>query len=202
MAEEYAVVNEDTLGELLSSDSGISPELYQYYKGLNERRIIFNDAVSENIVERIAIPLMDMDNDGTGAPIEIIICTPGGSTFDSLVLCDIIDRLKTPTTIRAMGYMFSMGSLILMAGYNNPNVKRVCYPFTLGLVHAGSTYLEGAANIVKDTFNFTQRLERQIKEYVLSHSKISEEEYEKMERYEWYMLSEDMLRLGIVDEVL
>ena len=62
--------------------------------------------------------------------------------------------------------------------------------------------MEGAANIVKDTFHFTQRFEELIKSYILSHSYITEEEYNKMERYEWYMLADDMLRLGLVDEVL
>ena len=143
-----------------------------------------------------------MDNDGTGEPIEIILSSPGGSLYDGFVLADIIDRLKTPTTIIVMGYAFSMGSIILMSGYSNPNVRKVCYPSSTALIHSGSTYLEGTANTVKDTFQFNQRMEERVKRYILSHSHMTEQEYEKMERYEWYLLSEDMLRLGLVDEVL
>lgn len=195
---DYPEIPED----ILESIQVMSPTLYQYYKGLEERRIVINDALDNDIIERVALPLIEMDNDGTGAPIDIVLSSPGGSVFDAMVLCDIIDRLKTPTTITVMGYAYSMGSIILMAGFNNENVKKVCYPFSTALVHSGSTYMEGAANIVKDTFHFTQRFEELIKSYILSHSYITEEEYNKMERYEWYLLADDMLRLGLVDEVL
>lgn len=195
---DYPEIPED----ILESIQVMSPTLYQYYKGLEERRIVINDALDNDIIERVALPLIEMDNDGTGAPIDIVLSSPGGSVFDAMVLCDIIDRLKTPTTITVMGYAYSMGNIILMAGFNNENVKKVCYPFSTALVHSGSTYMEGAANIVKDTFHFTQRFEELIKSYILSHSYITEEEYNKMERYEWYMLADDMLRLGLVDEVL
>ena len=193
---------DETFEDLPAMPQEISPITYQYYKGLKHRRIILNDQIDNGIVESLIIPLIDMDNDGTGEPIEIMMCSPGGSVFDSLILCDIIDNLKTPTTIRIFGYAFSMGSLLLMAGFNNPNVKRVCYPFSVALIHAGSKYLEGSANQVKDTFKFQERIEDKIKDYVLSHSRISKEEYDAAERYERYLTSEDMLRLGLVDEIL
>lgn len=179
-----------------------APSVYQYYEGLKKRRIIFNKVVDADIVEQVIIPLMDMDSDESGDPIEIILATPGGSTFDSLILCNIIDNLKTPTTIRVMGYAFSMGGLFLCAGYNNPNVKKVCYPFSAALLHAGNIGFEGSANAVKDTMKFNDEMNEKIREYVLSHSKITEEEYEKMERCEWYMCAEKMLELGLVDEII
>lgn len=194
--------SEITLDGILDNAYDISPSVYQYYKGLGERRIVINGELEDDIVEKIVLPLIEMDNDGTGEPIDIILSSPGGSVLDTMVLCDIIDRIKTQTTITVMGYAYSMASLILMAGYNNPNVKKVCYPFSTALLHAGSSYIEGAANIVKDTFHFTEKLENLIKRYILTHSKITEDEYNAMERYEWYMLSDDMLRLGLVDEVL
>ena len=194
--------NEICLDAILSNPGDMSPAVYQYYKGIQNRRIVLNDQIDANILEAVMLPLLDMDNDGTGDPIEIILSTPGGSVFDALCLCDIIDRLKTPTTIKIMGYAYSMGGLIVAAGYGNPNVKKVCYPFSTALYHSGSTYIEGATSIVKDTFHFTEKMDEKIKEYMLSHSRMSEEEYAKTERNEYYMTSEDMLKLGIVDEVL
>lgn len=63
-------------------------------------------------------------------------------------------------------------------------------------------YLEGNSTSVRDTFNFHQDYEKKIKEYTLTHSKISEDEYDKMDRYEWYMTSEIMLEKGLVDEII
>ena len=176
--------------------------MYQYYKNLEKRTIIINEQITSNIVESVMLPLLEMDNDGTGKPINIILNTIGGSLFDGATLCNIIDNLKTPTTITVFTYAYSMGSILLMAGYNNPNVKKRCYKHSTALLHAGSSYLEGDSMSVKDQFNFYQKFEDVIKEYTLSHSKITPEEYDKMERYEWYMTSDTMLEKGLVDEII
>lgn len=179
-----------------------SPVMYQYYRNLKDRKIIINEQIGSDIVENVMIPLLEMDNDGTGKPIEIILNTIGGSLFDGAALCNIIDNLKTPTTITVMTYAYSMGSIILMSGFNNPNVKKRCYKFSTALLHAGNDYLEGNSSSVKDQFNFYQKFDDLIKNFTLSHSTITPEEYDKMERYEWYMTSDVMLEKGLVDEII
>lgn len=197
-------VFEIPLNELLGPDDTClpNPVMFQYYKNLKNRKIIINDQIDSSLLETVIIPLLEMDNDGTGEPIEIILNTVGGSLFDGLPLCNIIDNLKTPTTITVITYAYSMGGIILMAGYNNPNVKKRCYKYSTALLHAGSSYLEGNSSAVKDQFNFYQKFEDIIKDYTLSHSNISEEEYTKMERYEWYMTSDTMLEKGLIDEII
>lgn len=193
---------EINLDELLANPTDLSPAIYQYYKNLQNRTIIINEAVTANIVETVMLPLIEMDNDGTNEPITIRLSTVGGSLFDGITLCDIIDNLKTPTTVIVQTYAYSMGGIILMAGYNNPNVRKICYKHSTALLHAGSTYLEGNSTAVKDQFHFNQKFEQKLKDYTLSHSKITENEYDAMERYEWYMDSDTMLEKGLVDEVL
>lgn len=193
----------DELLEMLGTNSCLPNAYdYQYYKGLTNRTILINDVIDDRLVETVMMPLLEMDNDGSGEPINIILNTRGGSLFAGMPLCDIIDNLKCPTTITVLTYAYSMGSVILLAGYNNPNVTKKCYKHSTALLHAGSTYLEGNSSSVKDTFNFHQRFEDEIKKYTLSHSKITEKEYDAMERYEWYMTAEDMLEKGLVDVIL
>jgi ATP-dependent protease ClpP protease subunit len=62
--------------------------------------------------------------------------------------------------------------------------------------------LSGTGTQVRDTFNFMVKFEDKIKQYVLSHSKITEEEYKKMDRTEWYMSAEDMIQHGLIDEIV
>jgi ATP-dependent Clp protease protease subunit len=204
MKEKDSEIFEIPLSELTSTDSSGLPDpiLYQYYKNLKERRIIINEQIDSEIVELVIIPLLKMDNDGTNKPIEIVLNTVGGSIFDGMPLCDVIDNLKCKTTITVITYAYSMGSIILSAGFNNPNVTKRCYKHSTALLHAGSSYLEGNSMSVKDQFHFYQKYEDMIKEYTLSHSKITEEEYNKMERYEWYMTSDTMLEKGLVDEII
>ena len=83
-----------SLKDLGLDNSLPDPVMYQYYKNLKNRKIIINDQIGADIVEMVMIPLLDMDNDGTGKPIEIILNTVGGSLFDGASLCNIIDELK------------------------------------------------------------------------------------------------------------
>lgn len=183
------------------SDSA-DPVMYQYFKNLSNRTIIINEDISEASIETVVLPLLEMDNDGSGENITIYLNTNGGEVGVGLTICDVIGNLKTPTEIILLANGYSMGSLILMSGFNNPNVTRRCYPFSTALVHAGSTYIGGTSMQVRDYHNFQQKYEEKIKNFIITHSAISEEEYDKMERYEWYFTAEDMLEKKLVDEII
>lgn len=192
------------LNELIQqlSDSA-DPVMYQYFKNLNNRTIIINEDISEASIETVALPLLEMDNDGSGKPIKIYLNTNGGDVFTGFIIANILERLKTKTEIILLSTALSMGALILMAPFNNPNVVRKCYPFSIGLIHAGSINLGcTSAMQAKDYFNFNNKYEEKIKDYILSHSKITEEEYDNMQRYEWYLTSEDLITKGLIDEIL
>lgn len=163
---------------------------------------MINDVISANTIEKVVMPLLSMDNDGTGEKITIYINTNGGSVYDGLVVCDVIERLKTKTDIIVLGYAYSMGSLILMAGKNNPNVTRYCYSFSTALIHGGSSFVSGTSSQVKDYFKFNEKFEKRIGDFIVSHTNLTEDDYAAIERYEAYMDSDEMLEKGLVDIVL
>ena len=190
------------LSDLVGDSSLPDPVTYQYYKNLKNRKIIINEEIGDNLLETATLPFIEMDNDGTGSPIEIIISTVGGEIYSGFNLVDQIEKAKSPVTIHIMAMAASMGFLIAMAGKNNPNVKTVCHPFSVGLLHSGSQYMEGSAHAVKDTFDFSQHYEEKIKNYILTHTKIDDDLYDKIERKEYWMDADEMKRLGIVDEII
>lgn len=174
----------------------------QYERLLENRIILINDTISELTIDKVVMPLLQMDNDGTGQKITIYINTNGGSVYDGLCLCNIIEKLKTNTEIIVLGYAYSMGSIILMSGKNNPNVVRKCYPFSTALIHGGSTYVGGTSSQVKDYFKFNEKFEKRIADFIVSHTNLSEDDYAAIERYEAYMDSDEMLEKGLVDEII
>lgn len=186
----------------LSADNLPSPATYQYYRNLMNRKIVINQGINEDLLELAVLPFLEMDNDGTGEPIEIILSTAGGNVYDGYTLISALENAKSPVTIRIMSMAASMGILIAMAGKNNPNVKTVCHPFSVGLIHSGSQCMEGTTHALKDTFDFSQKYDKRIKEYIISHSKIDEELYDRIERKEYWIDSSEMLELGIVDEII
>lgn len=199
MAEFGSLDINELIGQLQET---ANPVMYQYFKNLNKRTLLITSEITNEDIECTIMPLLEWDNDGTGKEITIYLSTPGGSVYNGLLICDIISQLKTKTTIICLSYAYSMGALILMAGANNPNVTIKCYPFTTALIHGGNTYIEGTTSQVKDFHNFNDKFEERIKKYILEHTKISEEEYDKMERYEWYMDSDEMLKYGLVQEII
>ena len=200
--KEVSII-ELTLEELLAElqPKGLpDPILYQYFRNLLNRKIVINEQIGDALLETAILPFIEMDNDGTNEPIEIIISTVGGEIYSGFNFVDQIEKAKSPVTIHIMAMAASMGFLIAMAGKNNPNVKTVCHPFSVGLLHSGSQYMEGSAHAVKDTFDFSQHYEEKIKDYILQHTNIDENLYDKIERKEYWMDANEMKRLGIVDE--
>lgn len=178
------------------------PITVQYFAGLQKRTFYVTNEIDEQTTNLITIPLLEADNDGTLAPITIYINTPGGSVHDGFTLVSAIRQLKSPTKVIVLGYAYSMGALILMAGFQNPNVKRYCYAFSTALLHGGSQLVSGSSSAVKDYFHFHEKYEKRIEDFVISHSKVTKEEYEKVDRYELYFDSDQMLELGLVDEII
>ena len=195
---------EELLEEATAEISSISdPVLYQYYKCLDSRKIIINKEIDSDILERAVLPLVEMDNDGTGEQIDIYLNTVGGSVYDGFVLVDAIEHLKTKTVIHIVGMAMSMGAYIAMAGYNNPNVTVVCSKYCVGLIHAGIVgYGTMDTNAARDLSKFNEKYaDTVVREFVLTHSKITEEVFEDIQRKEHYMTAEEMLELGIVDAI-
>lgn len=174
----------------------------EYFRLLKERKILINDIISENTIEKVVMPLLRMDNDKSGKKITIYVNTNGGSVYDGLVLCNIIEQLQTETEVIVLGYAYSMGSIILMSGKNNPNVTRKCYPFSTALIHGGSAYISGSSSQVKDYFKFNEKFEKRIADFIVSHTNLTEDDYAAIERYEAYMDSDEMLEKGLVDEII
>lgn len=198
----------DTLEELIENiDSDIAsstdPSTYQYYRNLKNRRIVFNDSIGSDLLDKVILPLEEMDNDGTGKPIELLVDTCGGEVHMGFALVDLIEKLKTPTTVRIVSMAMSMGAYIAMAGRNNPNVTTVCTKYSIGLIHAGIVgYGVMNANAAKDLSTFNDKYQTEIiKQFILTHSNITEEKYLEIERKELYMTAEEMLELGIVDAI-
>lgn len=188
------------LNSLLQNGALPDPVTYQYYKALNNNTIIINDEINDCLLEFATIPLMNMDNDPNVSNINIVLNTPGGDIYDGFSFVSVLERVTKPTTLRIVGMAASMGGLIAMA--KNPNLKVVCDKFAVGLIHSGSQYMSGSTHAVRDTFKFSERYEKKIKDYILSHTKIDEDMYKDIERQEFWMDADDMLKYGIVDEII
>ncbi len=131
-------------------------------------------------------------------PIRLYINSPGGRVSEGFALISAIELSKTPIYTINIGAWSSMAFLIGIAGH-----KRLSLPYTTFLMHDGSTFTYNSASKAKDEMEFNQRFEQSvIKTHVLKHSKMTSKEYDSLIRVEHYMLPEDALRSGFIDEIV
>lgn len=180
------------------------PSCWQYYKNLKDRIIILNEDITDATIEKFVIPMMEMGQDDSGAPIELYVNTCGGDVRPGFALIDAIEKCKNPLKVILIGKALSMGIYILMAGHNNPNVTTVANKYSMGLIHDGSVgFGLSDAKAIQDITEFNKRYEDTIiTPFVLSHSKITQEMMERISRCQYYMTADDMLSLGIIDKII
>lgn len=175
---------------------------YQYFKGLQNRRIILNGEIcADKVTQDILLPLIDMD-DGSGKEIELIINSPGGDVISTFRIIDELDNIKTPVHVRALVACQSAALYLMLGGKNNPNVRTSCSKNTVGLLHSGSVGLDVMdANAADDVMSFFKKYDQKVKELVTTRTSIDAKTYNKMNKKEYYMFGDEMLKYGFVDEL-
>ena len=198
--EEFSEDFEDM--EALLDTSLPEPALVEYYRRLKKREILWNADISDATID-IALHIKkwnDEDKDIVSAkrrPIKIFINSDGGSVDTVLHIIDMINLSKTPVYTIGMGRVYSAGGLLLMAGH-----KRYIFEHTTCLIHDGSSGVIGSVGKMLDNLKFTEEMEKRMKKYILSNTRITEEMYKENYRCDWFMFSDKMIDLGIADEIV
>ena len=178
------------------------PTMVEFYRRLKNREILWNDDIDDATID-IALYIKkwnDEDKDlaiEDRQPIKIFINSDGGYVATVLHVIDMIHLSKTPVYTIGMGRVYSAGGLLLMSGH-----KRYIFPHTSCLIHDGSSGAIGSIGKMIDNLEFTKELEKRIKQYILSSTRITEEIYDQNYRRDWFMFSEEIIKLGIADEIV
>lgn len=182
---------------------GFDPATYQYFNQLlNHRTIIFNCDVQEDIIEKVYIPLREFEQDNSMEPVTIIMNSSGGSVSDGFFLAHYISQYSKPLNIIVPGYACSMAAVILAGGGKNENVIRSCFPCSYALIHDGYVALAAAeTKTANDIMAFNDNVDKQIREFFINNTKITEEQYESKSRHQWFLDSQEMLKLGLIDRI-
>ena len=181
------------------------PTLLDYYKRLNNREILINQGIDDGIVEwtQEIIDWNKEDKDikdySKRKPIKIFINSNGGSLNAIMELITICNLSKTPVYAIGMGKCYSAGGLLLMG---IPKGNRYILSTTEALVHDGSTGSMGDTGKVLDDLEQTKKTEEITKQFILEHTTIPEELYDKNYRKNWWLDSSEIIKYGLADHVI
>lgn len=178
------------------------PDILSYYNRVQNRHVFWNDYVDDTMVD-FSLLLMKWNKEDKGIPVDqrkeikIYVNTDGGDLTSVLNFIDVISLSKTPIVTIGMGKIYSAGSLLMMAGH-----KRYIFPNTTCLIHSGSFGTMGTTDKVLDNLEFTQKQEKKVKEYIVNRTKITDKQYTKNYRKDWWLLSEEIIELVIADKII
>lgn len=177
-------------------------QLVDYYQSYNERNLVLGEigpelAVAVDSVIRFWNKVDENIPVEERQPIKIYIHSPGGYLTSAFSIIDSIKLSKTPVHTIAIGDVYSGGFFIFLAGD-----KKLAYPHASFLYHEGATTNGGDANKFRNFAKFYEVQLEQLKHIVLKNSGISEEEYEKHIKDDWWLTSEEAVQFGIADEIL
>lgn len=169
-----------------------------------QRRIYINSEIDENIVDTAVYHILrynriDKDTPITSRePIKIYINSPGGLVADGYALIDAIKLSKTPVYTINLANCLSMALLIFISGH-----KRFSMPHAEFLLHDGSSGCFDSVSKMQDRLKFeSEQIEKMTKEYILSNTSITKEQYEMNMRKEWYFLPQEGKSIGVVDSII
>lgn len=129
-------------------------------------------------------------------PIKIYIDSVGGSLVETFTMIDSIQMSKTPVWTICTGAAYSGGFFTFIAGH-----KRFCYPTASLLFHEGSTSNMADAGKFRNFADFYCKQLDMLKDITIKYTNISDEEYEKHRKDDWWFSAKEALEYGICDEI-
>lgn len=192
---------EVSLEDILASNSAID-ELF-YLKDLQQRKIFLTTMITQVTVDEVVHSILQFNREDADIPIKdrkpilLYLTSIGGEEDAGFEMIDVIRMSRTPVHVINLGYCYSMGFLIFLAGH-----MRFASENAKFLMHDGSSFVYNSTGKAKDKMLFNDRVEEKIKTYVLKSTKITEEEYDEKQRQEWYMFADEAKEKGVVDRII
>lgn len=197
-------VANDTLQALLDNKEEIKgfDQAFMTVDALSRR--LYLGAISEEVGDSIDgfIRFWNQVDDENEVPVEerepikLFINSIGGDIYATFTMIDSIKQSKTPVWTINTGAAWSGGFFTFIAGH-----RRIAYPHSSFLFHEGSAANGGDAGKFRNFAAFYEKILGELKKHTLEYTKISEEEYDKHVKDDWWMLVDDALELGVCDEI-
>lgn len=202
MNKEKSLYNIDIdLGEILEETSNVDD--YFYIQDLKQRKLYLNTDIDQFAVAGVVRHILQINREDKELPVEqrtpiiLYVVSNGGEVDSGFELIDVIAASKTPVYTVNLGYQFSMGFLIGLAGHKRFATKNAKF-----LMHDGSNFVYNSGAKAQDQMEFYRRAEERIRQYVIEHSRLTEEEYDNKLRVEWYLFADEAKEKGFVDAII
>lgn len=184
------------------TDNNLYSELLAF-QDLQQRKLFLLGEINQYSIPEIIKNILQYNKEDEGIapedrkPIRLFIMSTGGEEFSGYGLIDAIEYSITPVYTINIGYALSMAFMIGLAGHKRYSTKNAIF-----LMHDGINVYANSGAKCRDAMEFQAVTDERDKQYVVSHSKITADEYDKMFRNEVYMLADKAKERGCVDLII
>lgn len=130
-------------------------------------------------------------------PIVIYIDTPGGSLNATFSMIAAIEMSEVPIYTVNLGRAWSGGFFLLISGH-----KKFATPYCSYLFHEGSSIMGGDAHKALQEADFYRYQLSQLKDITLQKTDITEEQYDKHKKDDWWFSNKTALKYKVIDDIL
>lgn len=192
------------MAEKARFDLEVSKEKHQRYLSSDERDKVYRflSPVNSQSVKDCIDSLTYWHRTDPECNITMVLSSPGGEVMSGMALYDFMKYLSSKghhiTTI-CSGYAASMAGIILQAGDT-----RVCGKESYILIHEVSAGAIGKIGEMEDEVNFVKKICERVMGIFIDRSggKLTKRVLKKnWTRKDWWLASDEALRLGVVDEI-
>jgi ATP-dependent Clp protease, protease subunit len=179
-----------------------SPELIQYYKNYNDRRIFIDYDIDESLIEA-SKQIMEYNTQDKDIPVEqrkkifVYVYSYGGDLSAAYSFIAICETSRTPVITTNMGVAMSAGLLILLAGH-----ERYCLKRSQALIHSGSGGMQGSYEQLEESQKAYKKMVEDMGVYIREKTNIDTKLFNKNKTKDWYLSDKEQIELGVVNKIV
>lgn len=162
----------------------------------------FHDVVTDSACSYLASRVRRFSNLNPGAPITVVINTPGGSVLAGLGLFDELRAVAergNPLTTQVRGYAASMGAVLLQAGDT-----RLVGPESLVMLHEIASATGGKLHEMENDVETTKKLNSRAFEIIARRTDgkyTAAKLYARVKAKDWWVSADEAVKNGFADAI-
>lgn len=164
-----------------------------------DRIIFLGSAIDDQVANIIQAQLLYLESVDSEKQISIYINSPGGSVYAGLGIYDTMQLINSEITTICTGVAASMSAILLTAGTTG---KRFALPHSRIMIHQPLGGVSGQASDIEITAKQIKILKKELFEIIAKHSGQSYKKIEKDSDRDFWMMSKEAVKYGMIDDIL
>lgn len=181
-----------------TNDENTKLELNNISKLLQNRIILFSQAVDDEICNLIVGQLLYLENEDPTTDIRLFINSPGGSVTAGLSVYDTIQNLSADVSTICFGLAASMGAVLLAAGVES---KRFAFASSRIMIHQPLSKVEAPWSHLDIQIRNGAYFKDLLNKILSFHTKQELKQIETDTERDFFLSATEAKQYGIIDHI-